>query len=600
MRAFELWSSFDIRHIFLALHVIEPQCRIGSLAMMASTFVSHQHLLLVFILLCLTVFTPSDATRLPRAASPPPDSRGSFFGRLLHLPSTWSSRKSSKNLNRWLENHPKLVDNLRTYEDQVVIRFNVSTSQHEAALRKAIDQMLLDVWEFTANYTDIRLEGRRIRPLLGILPPSLRDNHSILIPDLARVIAATYPSSIPPYPAVQSLSDGRGITPAHDISLPKRQGIDDVFFHDYQPLSVISTWMRLLDSMFRGRGLVRMISIGKSYEGRDIPALKVGMQSNDVTKDNPHGRRDTILITGGIHAREWISTSTVNYVAWSFIRSIDKDPMVAKILQHFDLVFIPVLNPDGYEYTWEVDRLWRKTRQRTKMQYCPGFDLDHAFGYRWDTIEHQSEPCSESYGGDEPFQAVEAARLADWAKNETDNGTNFVGYLDLHSYSQQVLFPYAYSCSAQPPNMENLEEVAMNLAKHMRLSNGEVYTVASACEGAVPGISDMQKTRIEAGGGSAIDYIFHDFGARYSYQIKLRDTGSYGFLLPSDDIIPTGDEVFQAMKYFGDYLLGNNGHEGAQTVSMKNQAEQDIREYNEIDENAELRRRRRKRCVQCA
>jgi extracellular matrix protein 14 len=49
--------------------------------------------------------------------------------------------------------------------------------------------------------------------------------------------------------------------------------------------------------------------------------------------------------------------------------------------------------------------------------------------------------------------------------------------------------------------------------------------------------------------------------ARYSYQVKLRDTGSYGFLLPKEQIVPTGEEMLSALKYFGDYLLGNNGIE---------------------------------------
>ena len=43
--------------------------------------------------------------------------------------------------------------------------------------------------------------------------------------------------------------------------------------------------------------------------------------------------------------------------------------------------------------------------------------------------------------------------------------------------------------------------------------------------------------------------------------MKLRDTGSYGFLLPKESIVPTGEEMLNALKYFGDYLLGNNGIE---------------------------------------
>lgn len=49
--------------------------------------------------------------------------------------------------------------------------------------------------------------------------------------------------------------------------------------------------------------------------------------------------------------------------------------------------------------------------------------------------------------------------------------------------------------------------------------------------------------------------------SRYSYQVKLRDTGIYGFLLPRSQIIPTGEEMLNALKYFGDFLLGNNGIE---------------------------------------
>jgi extracellular matrix protein 14 len=524
---------------------------------------------ILFLLAFLfSVFLPSsEAAGLPVVpiVQQPPPKQSSLWDRILDFnPFRWSTGRSKTFYHNWWENE-QLLDQLRVYEDHFVIRFNVSTLEDEASLRRAIDRMLVDVWDFTDNYADVRLESEwRISKFLSMLPEPLRSSHSMLIRNLGRAIADSYPSATPEIDSeLQLLLHSRGATPTYKATSLKTKGVDDLFFQDYQPLAVISTWMRLLESMFRGRGLVRMISIGKSYEGRDIPALRVGLKNEQA-----NGRRHTILITGGVHAREWISTSTVNYVAWSFITSVDSDPMIARILEQFDIVFIPVMNPDGYEYTWEVDRLWRKSRQPTSLSICPGFDLDHAFGYRWEAIEHQDEECSQSYGGHVPFEAVEACQLADWARNQTQHGTNFVGFLDLHSYSQQVLIPYEYSCDVHPPNDENLQEVAYNLAKHMRLANGEVYTVASACEGAVAReqasrspLSSNEQARIENRGGSIIDYIFHEFGARYSYQIKLRDTGSFGFLLPSENIVPTGEEVFQAMKYFGDYLLGNNGHE---------------------------------------
>jgi extracellular matrix protein 14 len=256
---------------------------------------------------------------------------------------------------------------------------------------------------------------------------------------------------------------------------------------------------------------VKMIKIGKSFEGRDITALRLGARVEGNTEPV---RRKTILITGGIHGREWISTSTVNYLIWSFTTTNGKDPLVTKLLQHFDVVFIPILNPDGYEYSWESDRLWRKSRQQTGLPFCRGLDLDHAFGYKWEPgHSHLQDPCSESYGGDQPFEAVEATTLARWAKHESERGVEFLGLLDLHSYSQQILFPYSYTCTVDPPNRENLEELAAGLAKAVRLSSGELYVVKSACEGAVSGVYSGSGSvpRIERGGGSLIDWFYRTY-----------------------------------------------------------------------------------------
>jgi len=379
------------------------------------------------------------------------------------------------------------------------------------------------------------------------------------MPDLAHSIYQSYPSITF---ADAAFAGDHAFTPA--LGRPSHRGTDNIFFKEYQPLSVIVPWMRLMASMFTTH--VRMIKIGVSYEGRDIHALRVGVHPTNA-QEQKQDRRKTIIVNGGVHAREWISVSTVTYLAWSMITSYGKNSEITKLLHQFDWVFIPTINVDGYVYTWETDRLWRKNRQQTNLRFCRGLDLDRGFGFEWDGTSFQSNPCSESYQGDEPFQAVESHRLAEWAKNETENnGVEFVGFLDLHSYSQQVLYPYSYSCSAEPPTIENLEELAVGIAKAIRVTSGHSYMVSSACEGAVPSSAKSRNSkpkaaRMETGGGSAMDWFYHEMRVRYSYQIKLRDTGSYGFLLPADQIVDTGEEAFSAVKYFGDFLMGNNGIE---------------------------------------
>lgn len=381
--------------------------------------------------------------------------------------------------------------------------------------------------------------------------------------------------------------------------------------------------MRLLTSLFPTH--VRLISIGVSYEGRDIHALRVGV--HPTNSEQPLAPRKTIIVVGGSHAREWISTSSVAFVAYSLITEYGKTPAVTKLLEEFDWIFVPTVNPDGYVYTWERDRLWRKNRQHTSLRFCKGIDLDRAYGFEWEDASGNN-PCSESFSGDRPWEAVETRQFANWVRNETDHKrANFVGFLDLHSYSQQVLYPYSYSCTSTPPSLENLEELAMGLAKAIRLTNGVQYGVTSACEGSVtvqdsipqPGQHDeesMKKRkkkksspntkqanprrshdggmwpRMESSGGSGLDWFYHEVGVRYAYQFKLRDTGNYGFLLPSSYIVPVGQEALSAVRYFGNFLLGSKKAlgEGAEHPEGGGKTEEEDREQVNEEGNEQGRK----------
>ena len=116
------------------------------------------------------------------------------------------------------------------YRSDVVVRFNVTNSEEEGALSEAADRLFLDVWSFTPQYVDIRIHKDDIASLMTLLPSSLQP--SVLIPDLADAVAATYPSK----PASRGQLDSNGMDPS--MVSASVDSIDNIFFRDYQPLSV--------------------------------------------------------------------------------------------------------------------------------------------------------------------------------------------------------------------------------------------------------------------------------------------------------------------------------------------------------------------------
>lgn len=487
---------------------------------------------------------------------------------------------------------------LSRYGDDVVLRFRIRTQEEAKAFAEAVDTLYLDIWEASKDWADIRISRKVLPSFLSLLPTSMQQAHTAIITHLSQAVYDTYP-------ARRSMDYARYKTSS---GLPH-----DLFFDNFQPLSVLYPWLRQYAEMFTERS--QLFTIGTSYEGRDIPALRIGLPpgEDDFQTDQP---RDTIVVTAGSHAREWISVSTAAYLVRSLLHSFDptNHDLIAKLLIHYDIVFIPVLNPDGYEYTWTTDRLWRKNRQDTSLPFCRGIDIDRAFSFGWDGDTQTDNPCSESYAGEHPLQAVEAQALVDWARNETSEGKRvFTAFIDLHSYSQEILYPYSYTCDRMPHNLEDLEEIAIGLAKAFRLTSGHYYSVDSACEGSVTLTtpissknSELVTTSLEESGGSALDFFYQDLQVKYAFQIKLRDTGSYGFLLPRENIVPTGVETFSAMLGLGKWLLGNRGIEeytsltsdeiwGKEELIVNRVDDDRTTEYNDDDDENTFWWRRRRR-----
>lgn len=137
----------------------------------------------------------------------------------------------------------------------------------------------------------------------------------------------------------------------------------DHYFH----LQTIHAWLD--DLAVRYKNIVTIFDIGKSYEGLPLKGIKLSHKSNNTA----------VFIEGGIHAREWISPATTTFILNQLLTSTDKQ--VQDIAQNWDWFFFPVINPDGYTYTFEKDRMWRKTRQPVGL--CRGTDLNRNWNAHW-------------------------------------------------------------------------------------------------------------------------------------------------------------------------------------------------------------------------
>ena len=68
---------------------------------------------------------------------------------------------------------------------------------------------------------------------------------------------------------------------------------------------------------------------------------------------------------------------------------------------------MPILNPDGYDYSQKVNRMWRKNRNPNGNVGCNGVDLNRNFGYYWLTSGSSRSPCSEVYAVCSNFFTIE-------------------------------------------------------------------------------------------------------------------------------------------------------------------------------------------------
>ncbi|XP_016998139.2 zinc carboxypeptidase [Drosophila takahashii] len=258
--------------------------------------------------------------------------------------------------------------------------------------------------------------------------------------------------------------------------------------------------------------------LGQSYEGRTIRGIKISYKAN-----NPG-----VFIESNIHAREWITSATATWLINEFLTSTDE--LVRNLAENHDWYIVPVLNVDGFVYTHEKDRMWRKTRQPSDISTCVGVDPNRNYDSHWmESNGASSNPCAEDYGGPNPFSEPEIQAMADYVSSNKDKINVLLAF---HSYSQLLLSPYGHTDEEFPPNFDDLMEVAKAYADAVEsLPYGTTYRYGSSA-----GVLYFAT-------GATIDWAYNEQGVEISYTIEFRDTGRYGFILPPVHIIPNAEEA---------------------------------------------------------
>merc|ERR1712130_264872 len=172
-----------------------------------------------------------------------------------------------------------------------------------------------------------------------------------------------------------------------ELSQPKNSSARGMFdWTDYYPHEDLNTWIAGLAD---ANDFARIINIGKSYEGRDMNVLAI---------EKAGAGAPNVWLEAGIHAREWISPAVATYIVNQLLENNSDHP---DYLDKINWYFIPSANPDGYTYTFETDRMWRKTR--SPQGGCIGVDPNRNWDFHWGESGVSNNPCTEVFPGDVPF-----------------------------------------------------------------------------------------------------------------------------------------------------------------------------------------------------
>jgi carboxypeptidase T len=277
--------------------------------------------------------------------------------------------------------------------------------------------------------------------------------------------------------------------------------------------------------------IAKIFDIGDSHEKRHIYALKI---SDNVALEEEEAE---ILFTGCHHAREWISVEVPFLLGKYLVENYATDPEVKRLVDRSEIWIVPLVNPDGLEYSIHVYRYWRKNR-RDSGHGNFGVDLNRNYGYQWGLDDEGSspDPGSSVYRGPAPFSEPETQAVRDLFLRK-----NFRAMISYHSFSQVILYPWGYTVQTSDRN-EEMRTIAAEMSRRIQAVNGRTYAYGQSSG------PSMYLTN-----GDTTDWTFGIAGIpSYTIELPPIDELSGGFFNRQEDIDPIFTENLPAALYLVD------------------------------------------------
>ncbi|CAH2055628.1 unnamed protein product, partial [Iphiclides podalirius] len=315
-----------------------------------------------------------------------------------------------------------------------------------------------------------------------------------------------------------------------EVSIKSFNNVSDTAFnlYEYNRYNEIVDYLRALERTYdNSEGVnLRVVENGITAEGRPLVYIQL---TNSTTNSND---KPIVIVEAGIIPRQWITVpSSMNIVH----KLLDSDH--SRLLNGYEWIIIPVLNPDGYEYTHTNLRLWMKSRSvRSHLgAICPGVNINRNFDIAWLQSDSSSSPCSHLYGGIEAFSEAESRLVR--SSLESNKGRTRL-YISLQNTGGYISYPWQYERAASGMFLQH-----HLLGLDMVAAMGDRYylDVASSAYG-------------DRASGTSTDYMRQN-EVLYTFNIDIAPSGEDGVIVPREEVPMIAENVWRAVSVAAESLL---------------------------------------------